>query len=235
VNDGPVEPGHRRYLFLWRDAIKGWKDRREKASGLSAGARATAMNLSTYMRTSFGTAAVGLRRLAYDRGTSPKTELRNLNELRQAKFLAWDKGGGPGHPSHYQARFPDGWFDEEPLPPEESVECDQPLTPDVTDGQHQPLHTGSEPLHMGQGTVSPGSNKTLIGNSQENSNGFRDSNHLGAEEGQETRLLIQRRMSGFGTSRKSEKKTCSYEDCDRDHIANHHLCHFHRQAEIQAG
>jgi hypothetical protein len=164
-----IEPGHRRYLFLWRDAIKGWKDRKPKPSDLSPRARATALNLSTYMSTAWGTAAVGLRRLAYDRGTSPKTELRYLNDLREMQFLIWRSGRGPGRPTEYQARFPDGWFDAEPLRPGETLTQEEPLHSEETVREREPLHSEAQPLHMRHGTVSPRGPQNSHRKLQENS------------------------------------------------------------------
>lgn len=106
-----VEPDHRRYLFLWRDAVMG--------SDLPPMTKLVALNLSRYMKTATGQCFVGVGRQATDCGLkSERTVQRHLRRLEdpEARYL-WTKiRGGTGNANMYTACFPKGYWATNPVP-----------------------------------------------------------------------------------------------------------------------
>jgi hypothetical protein len=115
-----IEPGQRRYLFIWRDAIKGWDSRVPKArqprpSGLPHQVKHAALTLSTYMNNTFGEAQVSLVTLAYDMSRNWKTVKKYLDTLEAGEWLLIRPRRGPRNATIYTARFPSGWWEAEYL------------------------------------------------------------------------------------------------------------------------
>lgn len=85
--------------YLWLEAIV--------TSGLPSTRRHVALTLSIHMDQHGRSCYPSLRTIAAETGLGPTAVKDSLNELDRAGYLIRHRGGGEGHPTHYEAAFPE--------------------------------------------------------------------------------------------------------------------------------